>query len=79
MPSPNVAEDHQTKNAHALSDRGAAITVPDAEARDTLADTMFRTVTDTATLENMSAEILKMALPDSDNIIAAEIAKIVSF
>lgn len=40
---------------------------------------MFRTVTDTATLENMSAEILKMALPDSDNIIAAEIAKIVSF
>lgn len=79
VPSPNVAEDHQTKNAHALSDRGAAITVPDAEARDTLADTVFRTVTDTATLKNMSAEILKMALPDSDNIIAAEIAKIVNF
>lgn len=79
VPSPNVAEDHQTKNAHALSDRGAAITVPDAEARDTLADTIFATVADKARLDAMSAEIRKMALPDSDNLIASEISKIINF
>ena len=79
VPSPNVAEDHQTKNALALSDRGAAITVPDAEARERLADTIFATVCDKDKLESMSTEIKKMALPDSDNIIAAEISKIVNF
>ena len=79
VPSPNVAEDHQTKNAHALSDRGAAITVPDIEAREKLADIIFSTVADCARLERMSAEIRKLALPDSDNIIAAEVSRIVNF
>lgn len=79
VPSPNVAEDHQTKNAHALSDRGAAITVPDIEAREKLADIIFRTVADSAKLERMSVEIRKLALPDSDNIIAAEVSRIVNF
>lgn len=79
VPSPNVAEDHQTKNAHALSDRGAAITVPDIEAREKLADIIFSTVADSARLERMSAEIRKLALPDSDNIIAAEVSRIVNF
>lgn len=79
VPSPNVAEDHQTKNAHALSDRGAAITVPDIEAREKLAGIIFSTVADSARLERMSAEIRKLALPDSDNIIAAEVSRIVNF
>lgn len=73
VPSPNVAEDHQTKNAHALSDRGAAITVPDAEARASLVDTIFALVGDKKRLEQMSAKITEMALPDSDTIIAGEI------
>lgn len=77
VPSPNVAEDHQTKNAHALSDRGAAITVPDAEARAVLADTIFSTVTDKEKLAAMSAEILKMALPHSDEIIVDKLQEIV--
>lgn len=77
IPSPNVAEDHQTKNALALSDRGAAITVADADARDKLVETVLDTVFDTEKLESMSREISKMALPDSDEIIVDHILQLV--
>lgn len=66
VPSPNVAEDHQTKNAHALSDHGAAITVADADARNILTQTVLDTIADTDKLTSMSREIKKMALHDSD-------------
>ncbi|MBP3299485.1 MAG: undecaprenyldiphospho-muramoylpentapeptide beta-N-acetylglucosaminyltransferase [Muribaculaceae bacterium] len=78
VPSPNVAEDHQTKNAHALSDNGAAITVPDAEARATLIDTIMRTIADKKGLQSMSDEILKLALPESDEKIVDEIDIIIN-
>ncbi|MCM1318892.1 MAG: undecaprenyldiphospho-muramoylpentapeptide beta-N-acetylglucosaminyltransferase [Muribaculaceae bacterium] len=76
VPSPNVAEDHQTKNAHALSDRGAAITIPDAEARQKLADTIFTTISDSKKLASMSREIKKLALPYSDDKIVDHLQKI---
>lgn len=76
VPSPNVAEDHQTKNARALSDRGAAVLVTDADARATLVDEIIRLVADTKTLKNMSDEISRMALPDSDEKIVDEVVKI---
>lgn len=79
VPSPNVAEDHQTKNAHALSDRGAAITIADAEAAASLADTIFDIVRDEKRLNQMSDAIKEMALPDSDRLIVDEISSIIQF
>lgn len=76
VPSPNVAEDHQTHNARALSDRGAAILITDAEAREKLVDTAIDIINDGPTLQKMEAEILKMALRDSDTLIADEVINI---
>ncbi len=77
VPSPNVAEDHQTKNARALSDRGAAVFVADADAPQTLVDTILSTVRDQKMLAKMSAAISRMALPDADEKIVDEIASII--
>lgn len=75
VPSPNVAEDHQTKNARALSDRGAAVFVSDAEAPEKLVDLILSTVSDSTKLSDMSRAISEMALPDSDEKIVDEIAR----
>lgn len=75
VPSPNVAEDHQTKNAMALTDRNAAICVKDSDAPDTLLSLAVETVADTTLLENLSANILHMALPDSATVIAREVIR----
>lgn len=76
VPSPNVAEDHQTKNAMALVDRGAAICVRDAEAPDTLLKLALETVSDGRQLALLSENILKMALPDSAETIAREVIRL---
>lgn len=76
VPSPNVAEDHQTHNARALSDRGAAILITDAEAREKLVDTAISLIEDSDKLKQMETEILKMALRDSDSKIADEVINI---
>lgn len=77
VPSPNVAEDHQTKNARALSDKGAAILVKDSEAREHLIDEIIATLHDPKKLQEMSTEIKKLALPDSDEKIVDQIIKII--
>ena len=76
VPSPNVAEDHQTKNALALSTRSAAIYVKDAEAPATLLELAVKTVNDEAKLKSLSENVLKLALPDSADIIAKEVIKL---
>ena len=76
VPSPNVAEDHQTKNALALVNRSAAIYVKDSEATTTLLPLALTTVSDEAQLKSLSKHILEMALPDSANIIADEVLKL---
>ena len=73
MPSPNVAEDHQTKNAMALSTRDAAIYVKDSEAPATLLQLAVDTVRTEGKLRSLSENVLKLALPDSANIIAKEV------
>ena len=73
VPSPNVAEDHQTKNALALSTRDAAIYIKDAEAPEILLQTAIDTVNDDVKLKSLSENVLKLALPDSANIIAKEV------
>ena len=77
VPSPNVAEDHQTKNAMALVNRGAALYVKDAEAREKLIPLAIQTVADQARLDSLSKNVLKMALPDSAKIIAQEVLKLI--
>jgi UDP-N-acetylglucosamine--N-acetylmuramyl-(pentapeptide) pyrophosphoryl-undecaprenol N-acetylglucosamine transferase len=76
VPSPNVAEDHQTKNALALVNKDAALYVKDAEAPALLMPLAIDTVKDDAKLQTLSENILKMALPDSAEIIAKEVVSL---
>ena len=73
VPSPNVAEDHQTKNAKALSTKDAAIFVADKDARDTLVGIALETVADDAKLAVLSETVKKLAFHDSADVIAAEV------
>lgn len=65
VPSPNVAEDHQTKNAMALVERGAAVMVSDAEAPEKLLATVLPLAADDGRLRELSENISKMALPNA--------------
>ena len=77
VPSPNVAEDHQTKNALALVHKEAALYVKDADAPALLLDTALQTVTDDDKLHSLSRHIAALALPDSADIIARETLKLI--
>src|SRR5690606_22003942 len=61
VPSPNVAEDHQTKNAQALVSKGAALTIADDMAGDNLLEMVLRLLTDEEQCAALSREIKKMA------------------
>ena len=76
VPSPNVAEDHQTKNAQALSTRGAAIFVKDSDARNELIPLALKTVMDDAQLSSLSENVGKLAYHDSAKKIADEVYKL---
>ena len=76
VPSPNVAEDHQTKNAMALVNKQAAIYVKDGEAAKILLPLAIDTAKDDAKLQSLHENILKMALPNSADIIAKEVIKL---
>ena len=76
VPSPNVAEDHQTKNAMALVNVKAAIYVKDSEASKILMPLAIDTVKDEEKLASLKEHILKLALPDSAEIIAKEVIKL---
>lgn len=76
VPSPNVAEDHQTKNALALVDKKAALYIKDADAGNTLLDTAIKTVNNPEELDELSENISRLALKDSADIIANEVYKL---
>lgn len=76
VPSPNVAEDHQTKNALALVNKDAALYVKDAEAVDTLIETAIETVNKQEQLESLSRNIRKLAFMNSAEVIAKEVIKL---
>ena len=78
VPSPNVAEDHQTKNAMALVTVDAALYVKDSEASKILISLAIDTVKDDAKLASLKENILKLALPDSAEIIAKEVIQLAS-
>lgn len=77
VPSPNVAEDHQTKNARALADRGAAVMVSDAESPHMLVYKMLATVADDSMLSKLAENVSKMALRDADAKIVDKVLAIV--
>ncbi len=77
VPSPNVAEDHQTKNAMALVNKGAAIHIPDSEAKERLISFAINLVTDNVRLDNLRDNIAQMAVAGSAHRIATEVLKLI--
>jgi UDP-N-acetylglucosamine--N-acetylmuramyl-(pentapeptide) pyrophosphoryl-undecaprenol N-acetylglucosamine transferase len=76
IPSPNVAEDHQTRNAEALSEKNAAMLITDNKAVKTLVDEAIKLVSDKKRRDTYSLNILKMANRDADIRIAEEVLKL---
>lgn len=76
VPSPNVAEDHQTKNAMALVNKGAAMFVSDADAPATLLQLALNTINNSDQLATLSKNIKKMGLHNASDIIVEEVLKL---
>jgi len=76
VPSPNVSEDHQTKNAMALVSMNAAVLVKDVDAVEQLVDKALTTLADDAQCAQLSAEIKKLGIPDAADRILVEIEKL---
>ena len=76
IPSPNVAEDHQTKNARALSDKDAAVLIHDDQAIKSLVDEVIKLISDKKKRNRLSENILRMADKDADIRIAEEVLKL---
>lgn len=77
IPSPNVAEDHQTKNALAVVDRQGAVLLPDKEAGTRLADTIKELMADTQRLQSFGEHIGQLAQHGSAERIVDEIEKLI--
>jgi UDP-N-acetylglucosamine--N-acetylmuramyl-(pentapeptide) pyrophosphoryl-undecaprenol N-acetylglucosamine transferase len=76
VPSPNVAEDHQTRNAKALSEKEAAVLIPDGQAARSLADEALKLISDKNKRKLLSENILKLAERNADIRIAEEVIKL---
>ena len=76
VPSPNVAEDHQTHNAMALVKKDAAVLVKDIDAQDVLITNALTLIQDNDKLASLHKNILTLALPDSARLIADEVMKL---
>ncbi len=77
VPSPNVAEDHQTHNAMALVNKGAAMIVKDSEAVEKLLPAALDLVSDSEKIAGIEKNAMAMALPDAARIIIDEVYKLV--
>jgi len=75
VPLPTAAEDHQTKNARALTDRNAAILIKDTEAADQISSTVLNLLNDKEQLDKIVQHIAGMGVYDSDEAIAAEVMR----
>lgn len=78
VPSPNVAEDHQTKNARAMVEQQAAVLVTDADAREKLIEEALALLNDTDRQLDLSKKIKALAKPDAANEIVEEIVKLIA-
>lgn len=77
VPSPNVAEDHQTKNAMALVQKNAAIMIADKEAKDKLVDAALQLLFDETKANKLTESIAKLARPNATEDIVNEIEKLI--
>lgn len=77
VPSPNVAEDHQTKNAMALVNKKSALMVKDSEAQQKLIPLAIETVQNENKINSLSTNIKKMGIQNSANKIADEVIKLI--
>ena len=77
VPSPNVAEDHQTKNAMALVNQNAAILVKDVDAKSQLITELEKLMKDEVMQDKLRVNIARIAQKDAANIIAAEVVKLI--
>lgn len=76
VPSPNVSEDHQTKNARALVDKGAAVLLPDAQVGEDLWNTLEPLFKDEARRKELSDAIFGMARPKATQHIVEEVMRL---
>ncbi len=79
IPSPNVAEDHQTKNAKALANENAALVLKDDELNEHLQDTLTENIKDGNKLNNLSENIKAFAKPNATKEIVAEALELVAY
>ncbi len=77
VPSPNVAEDHQTKNALALVEKDAAVMVKDDDVKEKMIATALEILNDSAKQQKLEQNILKLAKPKAAQDIAAEVLKLI--
>lgn len=77
IPSPNVAEDHQTKNAMALVNKGAAVMLKDAEAEEKLVSVLGELLKDSGKCRTLEENITKLGIAGSDEKIAREILNVI--
>lgn len=77
VPSPNVAEDHQTKNANACVKQGAAVLLPDAEAVELLKKTIDALLQDEKQASSLAENIKKLAMPDAATAIVSELEQLI--
>lgn len=78
IPSPNVAEDHQRRNAEALASRGAAVMILDADAKAQLPATLTSLLSDSDARHSIETRAAEMALRDSDEKIVDRIMEIIN-
>ena len=78
VPSPNVSEDHQTKNAMALVNKKAAWLVCDAEAKSLLVDKTLELITNLETCSELASNIKQLGKPNAADEIAKEIIKLIA-
>lgn len=76
VPSPNVSEDHQTKNAMALVEKNAAIHIPDAKAKEEMIKTAVETVLDAQRIATLEKNVEKLGKPNAAEVIADEVIRL---
>ena len=76
VPSPNVSEDHQTKNAMALVEKEAALHIPDSRAKEELIKTAVETVLDEEKIATLEKNVEKLGMPNAAEIIAEEVIRL---
>lgn len=76
IPSPNVAEDHQTKNAQALANRNAAVVIKESEIEEKFEQTIKDLLQNQSEVQNLSKNIKSMAKPEATQVIVDEIEKL---